>query len=420
LGEGVLTPPFPRVGGHLSFGGASAEELAERFGTPLYVYDADHIRARVRRFSEAFAGVEHLVAYSVKANGNLGVLRVLRDAGCGADITSGGELFRALQAGIDPSRIVFAGVGKSRREIQAALEAGILFFNVESLAELHRLDEIASSAGVCASFGIRVNPDVLAATPHAYTRTGHSETKFGVAWEETREAYLWAADREYLNPVAIDVHIGSQITDAAPYVAALDRVLELVDFLSADGISLEYVDIGGGFGISYDGAEDLEVPGLAGLVVPRVAAAGLGLVLEPGRSLVGDAGVLLTRVEYVKRSRKKVFVIVDGGMTELIRPSHYGGYHAIERTGPTRGDPAEVADVVGPICETGDFLALDREMEIPEAGEILAVRTVGAYGFAMASNYNGRPRAAEALLEDGEVRLVRRRETFEDLIRGEV
>jgi diaminopimelate decarboxylase len=419
VGQGVLTAPFPRIGGVVHCGDVPADELAARFGTPLYVYDLAWIRRRVAAFQEAFADIDHLLAYSVKANGNLTILRELCALGCGADITSGGELFRAVRAGIPPERIVFAGVGKTHEEIEAALEHDIYAFNVESSPELERIEEVARAHGTRARFGIRVNPDVLASTPHRYTATGHSETKFGVPWTKTPALYAWASEREHLDPVGIDVHIGSQIVDPEPYVRALDRVLELVDDLRTSGVGLEYLDIGGGFGISYDDRPALDIARLASEVVPRVSGAGLRLLVEPGRSLVGDAGVLLTRVQYVKRSDAKTFVIVDGGMSELIRPSHYGGYHAVETVGSTAGRAVEKVDVVGPICETGDFLALDRPLHLPDEGDVLAVRTSGAYGFSMASNYNGRRRPAEVLVDGHEVRLVRRRETFEDLIRGE-
>ncbi|HSG08613.1 MAG TPA: diaminopimelate decarboxylase [Longimicrobiales bacterium] len=418
MGESLLTTPFPRIGGVLHCGDVPAEELAGRFGTPLYVYDAARIAFRVQAFQTAFRGVDHLLAYSVKANGNLAVLRRLNALGCGADITSLGELFRARTAGIDPEKIVFAGVGKTVQEMRAALEAGIYGFNVESASELRRLDGIAAEMGVRAPVALRVNPDVLSPTPHEYTATGHAATKFGVPLQDAAELYRWAADRPHLLVRGIDVHIGSQIVDPTPYLRALGRVLELVRSLAHQGTALEYLDIGGGYGIPYDGGAALDVDGLAGEVVPRVKAAGLKLVLEPGRSLVGDAGVLLTRVEYVKRAGK-TFVIVDGGMSDLIRPSHYGGYHAIERVDTRCSRPEEPVDVVGPVCETGDFLARDRVMELPEQGELLAVRTVGAYGFSMASNYNGRLRPAECLVDGDQVELIRKRETLDDLIRGE-
>ncbi len=421
MGQGLLTSTaFPRIDGVLHCGSTPATALAERFGTPLYVYDVAWVRSRVELFRSAFREVDHLLAYSVKANGNLAVLRTLERAGCGADITSGGELYRALKAGFDPARIVFAGVGKSREEIAVALEAGILAFNVESRAELERIGSVAHGLGVVAPVALRVNPDVFASTPHEYTRTGTRETKFGVPWADARAAYQWASSHASLEPIGIDVHIGSQITAPEPYVTALDRVLQLVAELEEDGISLRLLDLGGGFGIRYDHRAGLDVTELARRIAPRIAATGLQLILEPGRALVGEAGLLLTRVEYVKDTGDKTFVIVDGGMSELIRPSHYGGYHEIENVTERRGRAERHVDVVGPICETGDFLALDRPLPLPEAGELLAVRAVGAYGFAMASNYNGRPRPAEVVVDGDEVRLARRRETLEDLIRGEV
>ena len=417
MGESVLSQPFARKDGILCCGDVDAGVLASRFGTPLYVYDIRRIEARARRFQKAFAGVDHIVAYSVKANGNLAILRRLCALGCGADITSAGELFRARKAGIPMERTVFAGVGKSAAEMRGALRAGIHSFNVESAAELRRLDEIAAELGVRAPFALRVNPDVLTGT-HEYTATGHATTKFGVPYKEAVELYQWAAGRPNLRARGIDMHIGSQIVDHAPYLRALDRVMGLAAELGAAGLKLEHLDIGGGYGIAYDNGPELDVERLAADVTPRVRAAGLRLILEPGRSVVGDAGVLLTRVEYVKRAGK-TFVIVDSGMTELIRPCLYQGFHVIERVDMRRPNGAEPVDVVGPICETGDFLARDRALDVPEAGELLAVRTVGAYGFTMASNYNGRPRPAECMVDGSVVTLIRRRETLEDLIRLE-
>lgn len=418
LGEGVLTGPFPRVDGELRCGPHRVTDLAERFGTPLYVYDMERIRDRVSGFQRVFAGIDHLIAYSVKANGNLSLLRRLGALGCGADITSRGELYRVLQAGIEPGRVVFAGVGKSELEIREALDAGIYAFNVESAGELQRIDAVAASMGARAPFAVRVNPDVLSPTPHEYTATGHAASKFGVPVPEALRLYRWAAGRRHLEIRGIDMHIGSQIVDPEPYLKALAGVLEVVAELRREGITLAFLDIGGGFGISYDSGPEMDVEALSRLVVPRVREAGLRLILEPGRSVVGDAGILITRVHYVKRAGK-TFVIVDGGMSELIRPSHYGGYHAIERVDARTVRPPEVVDVVGPICETGDFLARDRTLDRPEPGELLAVRAVGAYGFAMASNYNGRLRPAECLIDGDRALLVRRRETLEDLIRGE-
>ena len=419
MGESVLTEAFARIDGVLHVGDVPAPDLAERFGTPLYVYDVRRIEERVRAFQDAFAGLEHLIAYSVKANGNLSVLRRLGRLGCGADVTSRGELYRARRAGIPPERIVFAGVGKIPEEIVMGLEEDILAFNVESRGELERIDEIATRLDRTARFAVRVNPDVVAPTPHEYTRTGHASSKFGVPWDETRELYRWATGRRSLHAVGIDMHIGSQIVEPDPYARALSRVLELVEELREEGIELDFVDLGGGFGIPYDHDAGMDLRELASAVVPRVQEAGLRLLLEPGRALVGDSGVLLTRVQYVKRSGGKTFVVVDGGMSELIRPSHYGGYHAVEPVRTVEGQAEERVDVVGPICETGDFLARDRAIALPSPGDLLAVRTVGAYGFAMASNYNGRLRPAEAMVDGPEATLVRRREKLEDLVRGE-
>jgi diaminopimelate decarboxylase len=406
------------VDGELRCGGVRAADLAERFGTPLYVYDIRRIEDRIRAFAKAFSGIDHLLAYSVKANGNLSVLRRLSVLGCGADITSAGELYRARKAGIPAEHIVFAGVGKTEPEMVYALREGIYAFNVESAGELERLDAVASALGLRARFALRVNPDVLSPTPHEYTATGHAATKFGVPVQEAAQLYRWAKGRRNLEARGVDVHIGSQIVEPQPYLTALEVVLRLVDELEQEGVGLSYLDLGGGYGISYDAGPDLDVAALARAVVPRVREAGLSLVVEPGRSVVGDAGILLTRVQYVKRAGK-TFVIVDGGMSELIRPSHYGGYHAIERVDTRIPRRTETVDVVGPICETGDFLARDRPLDVPEPGELLAVRTVGAYGFAMASNYNGRRRPAECMVDGEQVILVRRRETLDDLVRGE-
>lgn len=419
MGPGVLSDPFPRVGGRLQCGPVALDDLAERFGTPLYLYALDHVEDRLRTFQRAFTGVDHLVAYSVKANGNLALLARLGELGAGADIVSLGELHRARLAGIPADRIVFAGVAKSEQEMRAALDAGILAFNVESAGELERLDRVASATGAVAPFAIRLNPDVHSPTPHEYTRTGHAATKFGVPADEALELYRWAAGRSGLRAVGVDVHIGSQIQDPDPYAEALDRVLELIGRLPDGGAGLDFLDLGGGFGVAYGAQEaGLDLDALAALVAPRIASTGLRLVIEPGRSLVGEAGVLLTRVQYLKRAGDKTFVVVDGGMTDLIRPSHYGGYHEIVPV-VSRDAPRLRVDVVGPICETGDFLARDRDIERPEPGDVLAVRTSGAYGFTMASNYNARRRPAEAIVSRGDVHLVRTRETLDDLVRGE-
>lgn len=411
--------PFPRIDGELRCGPFPVRELARRFGTPLYLYAFDFIRARVRAFQDAFSGTDFLLAYSVKANGNLAILSRLGMLGAGADIVSGGELFRALKAGIKPGKIVFAGVGKTDDELKAGLDAGIYSFNVETTGELHRLEEMARERGGRAPFGIRVNPDIHSPTPHEYTRTGHAETKFGVPVPVAVGLYRWAASRPNLQIRGIDVHIGSQIVEPGPYKRALRAVLEIVHLLKKDGIPLTYLDLGGGFGVPYTG-DELDLRELADAVSPLMKGSGLKLILEPGRSVVGEAGVLVTRVLSVKVSGAKTFVITDAGMTELIRPSHYGGVHPVAPVELIEGRQERVVDVVGPICETGDFLARDRGLPLPKAGELLSVGIAGAYGFTMASNYNARPRPPEVLVDSGEVHLARERETYEDLVRGEV
>jgi diaminopimelate decarboxylase len=396
------------------------EALAARFGTPLFVYDAALIEARYRALTSAFAGVDVLVAYSVKANGNLAILDRLARLGAGADIVSGGELHRAIRAGIPGDRIVFAGVGKTASELRAAVGARIHGCHVESAGELRLLDAVAAEMGVPARIGLRINPDIVSPAHHGYTQTGHADTKFGIPLDQVMELYRWAASRPHLDIRGIDAHIGSGILDPAPYGRVLDLLLEVVAQLAREGIELEYLDIGGGFGVPQGDESGMPVERLAELVVPRVQEAGLDLVVEPGRYIVAEAGTLLTTVLYVKRNGDKTFVVTDGGMTELIRPSLYSGFHRVEpAAGSAIGGVEERVDVVGPICETGDFLALDRRMAVPSPGDVLAVLTAGAYGSSMASNYNSRLRPAEVLVEDGHAHLVRARESLEDLTRGE-
>ena len=396
-----------------------AEELVAQFGTPLYVYSRALIVERYREFRKAFAAVDPLMAYSVKANGNLSVLRLLADEGSGADIVSGGELQRARLAGIGPERIVFSGVGKTVTELAAALDAGIYGFNVESEGELRQLAALGEATGLPAPVALRVNPDVQSPTPHRYTRTGHHDTKFGIPIDEARRLYRAAAQMPGLRLRGIDFHIGSQILETRPYVVALSRVLELVADLRREGIELEYIDVGGGFGIPYHDDEGLDAAAFASALLPLLHESGLRVVVEPGRYIVGPAGVLLTRVLYVKQLAK-TFVITDAGMNDLLRPSHYASYH---RVAPAELHPERESlkvDVVGPICESGDFLALDRVVERVREGELLVISTTGAYGFSMASTYNARPRPAEVLVEGRTSRLVRRRETLDDLVRGEL
>jgi len=396
----------------------SLEALAGDFGTPLYVYSRPAILRRYRMFDAAFEPLRRLIAYSVKANSNLSLLRLLAREGAGADIVSGGELHRARLAGIPAERIVFSGTGKTAGELDAALAAGILAFNVESEGELRLLAERADAAGRVAPVALRVNPDILSPTPHPYTRTGHRQTKFGVPAEDAPRLYRFAAEHPALAPVGIDAHIGSEINDAEPYQQALLFLLDLVNDLRRDGIDLAHVDIGGGYGLPADGG-DAELAALADHVVPHMATSGLRLVLEPGRFVVAQAGVLLTRVLYVKEMGPRTFVVVDAGMNDFLRPSHYDAKHDIQ---PVRrvGRATSRVDVVGPVCETGDFLALGRDLPLPQPGDLLVVRTAGAYGFSMASNYNGRPRPAEVLVNGADARLVRRREEPDDLVRGEV
>jgi len=408
-----------RTDGVLTCRGVSLEEAAERFGTPVYVYDARGIEERVSGFARAFEGIPFLLAYSVKANGSLGILNRIAALGAGADIVSLGELRRAVRAGVPADRIVFSGVGKTEEELIAGLDAGIHAFHVESARELEMLSDLAAQRGVVAPVSLRVNPDVHSPTPHEYTRTGHATSKFGISALEAEALYTSRASDPHLQLRGIGVHIGSQIIEVDPYVEALEAVLTVADRLSEAGVPLEYVDLGGGFGVGYEGESGLDLDQLSAQVIPRLRQRNLRLILEPGRSIVGEAGVLLTRVLYIKKADGKTFVVVDGGMTELLRPSHYGGFHRITPVRPREGAGPVLVDVVGPVCEAGDFLARDREILLPEAGDVLAVETVGAYGFSMASNYNARRRPAEVMIEDGEARLIRRRETIEDLMRGE-
>lgn len=428
MGEGVLElgqrSAFGYRDGALHCEDVPAERLVAHFGTPLYVYSKSAIEAGYHEFAGAFAELDPIIAYSVKANGNLSVLRTLAALGCGADIVSGGELFRALRARVRSDRIVFSGVGKTPVEMAAALEVGIYGFNVESEGELHALSELGRTMHKRVPVAIRINPDIRSPTPHVYTATGHGESKFGIPQSDALRVYRLAASLPWIKVKGIDVHIGSQILDPDPYRQALERVLELVDQLAGEGIDLRYLDLGGGFGIAYDDPESgnggIQVEDFAAEIVPLLRDRELKLVLEPGRYLVGPAGILLTRVLYVKRMGGKTFVITDAGMNDLLRPSHYSSYHAVWPSREETDRPRGHVDVVGPVCESGDFLALDREMEMPEPGELLAIRTVGAYGFSMASTYNARPRPAEAMVHGAESCLVRRRETYDDLIRGEL
>ena len=412
-------PPFPRVGGVLHCGGHALDALADEHGTPLYVYDGDRALDRVNGGRQAFSGLDLLVAYSVKANASLALLRLLARAGVGADIVSGGELYCALRAGIPARRIVFAGVGKTRDEMRYALESGVRAFHVESSQELDVLAAVAAELKREAPVAVRVNPDVDSPT-HEFTRTGHARAKFGVSPGEALEMYRRVARHPWLRAVGVDVHIGSQVRESAPFLHALDVMLEVATLVHGEtGVALGYVDMGGGFGIEDPVAGELDLQALGREVAARLDGRSLALIVEPGRFLVGDAGVLVTRVLYVKRGGGKTFVVTDAGMTELIRPSHYGGEHAISPVCENGHGAVEDVDVVGPVCEQGDFLARDRRLPLPNPGALLCVHQAGAYAFAMASNYNSRPRPAEVLVHDGRAALVRRRERYGDLVRNE-
>jgi diaminopimelate decarboxylase len=396
--------------------------IAREVGTPTYVYSHATLARHFRVFDSAFAAHDHLVCFSVKANSNLAVLRSLFALGAGADIVSGGELFRALRAGCDPQKIVFSGVGKKPEEIEVALESGILCFNVESEGELHVIEEVAARLGARAPIALRVNPDVDAET-HPYISTGLKKNKFGISVAAARRAYAVARGLPHLWVRGIDCHIGSQLTKTSPFRDAIARVAALAHEIANDGVKLELLDVGGGLGIPYqeDGEEPPTPADYAAAVAEAVAPfadLGLKLVCEPGRVIVGNAGVLLTRVLYVKQGEAKSFTIVDAAFNDLLRPAFYGSFHGIRPVARRDGESV-VTDVVGPICETGDFLARDREMRRAAPGDLLAVMSAGAYGFTMASNYNSRPRAAEVLVRGDRWATVRRREELEDLVRGE-
>ncbi|MBD1586051.1 diaminopimelate decarboxylase [Pseudomonas typographi] len=402
--------------GELFAEGVALSAVAERFGTPTYVYSRAHIEQQYHSYTEALAGMEHMVCFAVKANSNLAVLNLLARLGAGFDIVSGGELERVLAAGGRAERVVFSGVGKTRADMRRALEVGVHCFNVESATELERLAQVAAEMGVRAPVSLRVNPDVDAGT-HPYISTGLKENKFGVSIAEAEAVYVRAAQLASLDIIGVDCHIGSQLTSLAPFIDALDRLLLLVDRLAACGIHLKHLDLGGGLGVRYRN----EQPPLAGdyiqAIRQRLEGRDLALVFEPGRYIVANAGVLLTRVEYLKHTEHKNFAIVDAAMNDLIRPALYQAWMDVTAVVPRQGQ-AKAYDLVGPICETGDFLAKDRELSLEE-GDLLAVHSAGAYGFVMSSNYNTRGRCAEVLVDGEHAFEVRRRETVAELYAGE-
>ena len=393
--------------------------LAADVGTPAYVYSKAALLESYTAYDRAFAPVPHLICYAVKASSNLGILGTLARAGAGADIVSGGELFRALRAGIPAKKIIFSSVGKTREEMREALKAEILMFNVESLGELRALDEVAREMGVRAPVALRVNPDVDPQT-HPYIATGLKTSKFGIPIAQALEAYEEAASLEGVEVMGADMHIGSQLTKASPFADAVARLTALVKTLRERAIEVRMIDVGGGLGIRYRDDAPPTHREYATVLLPALRELGVTVLLEPGRSIVGNAGILLTRVLYRKDTGDKKFVVVDAGMNDLIRPALYDSYHEIRPVDETRlGGPMENVDVVGPVCESGDFLAKDRELAASEEGDLLAVMSAGAYGFVMASNYNTRPRAVEVLVDGDRYTIVRRRETYEDLVAGE-
>ncbi|CAL1239158.1 diaminopimelate decarboxylase [Candidatus Methylocalor cossyra] len=392
--------------------------IAERHGTPCYVYSRATLERHWRAFDAAFAGLPHLVCYAVKANGNLAVLQVLARLGSGFDIVSMGELERVLAAGGDPAKVVFSGVGKREDELRRALEVGIRCFNVEVAGELERLDRLAGRLGQTAQIALRVNPDVDAGT-HPYISTGLRENKFGIAIEEALALYRRAAQLPNLELAGLACHIGSQLTALAPFLDAIERLLALAARLRDEGMPLRHLDIGGGLGIRYRDERPPEPAEYAAALRSRLAGCDYEVLLEPGRAIAGNAGVLLTRVEYLKSNQGKHFAIVDGAMNDLLRPALYDAFQEIVPVRLGAGGAKRVYDVVGPVCETADFLGKGRELILRE-GDLLAVRSAGAYGFSMSSNYNSRPRAAEVLVDGDRFHLVRRREELADLFRGEM
>lgn len=392
------------------------EDIAARYGTPCYVYSRATLERHWHAFDRALGDHPHLVCYAVKANGNLALLNLLARLGSGFDIVSVGELERVLQAGGDPSRVVFSGIGKQASEMRRALEVGIRCFNVESVPELERLNAVAGELGVRAPVSLRVNPDVDPGT-HPYIATGLKESKFGIDIDVARDVYRRAAGLAHIDVAGVDCHIGSQLTRLSPFLDALDRVLALIESLQAEGIAIRHLDLGGGLGIRYRDETPPSPAEYATAIKKRLGDRSLEILLEPGRAIVGNAGILLTRVEYLKETAHKQFAVVDAAMNDLLRPALYQGWHEIlpvsRRTGETRR-----YDVVGPVCETGDFLGKDRDLCIA-TGDLLAIRTAGAYGFAMSSNYNARPRPPEVMADGERLHLVRERESMAQLMAGE-
>ena len=410
---------FVYKNGELYCEGVPVRTVAQRVGTPFYLYSGNTLTSHYRAFKSAFAGVPHIICFALKANPNGSLLRLLQREGAGADIVSGGELFRALRAGMDPRKIVYAGVGKRRDEMEYALKMGILMFNVESGEELLALDRAANDMRARAKIALRVNPDIDPKT-HAYISTGLKENKFGIPIAQALEYYQTAKGLSNVEIAGIHHHIGSQITEVQPFVDALEKVVGLVEELRSAGIKITHINMGGGLGITYKDETPPLPKDLSRALQPLLKKSNCTLVLEPGRALAGNAGILVTRALYHKESDKKRFLIVDAGMNDLIRPSLYEAYHEIKPVvEPSQGGTGTMVDVVGPICESGDFLAKDRSLPDVARGDLLAVMGAGAYGFSMSSNYNSRPRAAEVLVKGSDYFIVREHETYDDLVKGE-
>ena len=406
-----------RENGQLFAEECNLSELAAQHGTPLYVYSRATLERHWHAFDQAAGEVPHLICYAVKANGNLAILNLLARLGSGFDIVSGGELARVVAAGGDPAKVVFSGVGKTEAEMRYALEQQILCFNLESEAELERLNTVAGDMGKVASISVRVNPDIDAGT-HPYISTGLKQNKFGVPIERAVALYHRAATLPNIDIVGIDCHIGSQLTELEPFLEAMDRLLALIDRLAAEGIHIHHLDVGGGLGVNYSDENPPHPEQYAAALKAKLVGRDLQLIFEPGRAIIANAGVLLTRVEYLKEGEERHFALVDAAMNDLIRPSLYGAWMNIIPADKSLQRPARRYDVVGPVCETGDFLGKDRELSLAQ-GDLLVVRSAGAYGFSMSSNYNARPRAAEVLVDGDAAHLVRQREPLADLWRLE-
>jgi diaminopimelate decarboxylase len=419
LGKGILKSGFPRVRGELHCEGVSLARIAAEVGTPVYVYSAATVRDRYQRLDRALNGVPHRIHYTLKANSSRAILGLVRELGAGVDVVSGGELQRAMRAGFAPGDVVFGGVGKTESEIREAIDAGVLLLNVESEQEVRLVDRFAAERGKVVPIAIRVNPEVSLEATHEYIKTGEKGSKFGIQYEDVVAVASVALGLKHVRLVGLDMHLGSQLSRIEPYRVGTQRLLTLCHELRELGAKdLAYLDIGGGLGVRYDTEEPPDLDAFSSVIVPLLREAGLTLIMEPGRFIVGNAGALVSKVLYRKTSGGKEYMVADAGMTELLRPSHYGAFHRIEAV---ISRPTQItADVVGPICESGDFLALDRPIVDVQPGELLVVFDTGAYGYVMASNYNSRPRAAEVLVDGDRYAVVTARETYADLSRLEV